>query len=249
MAENDYGLTVSVIPQKITYDLSSVKESVKAITEMYADWIVKEEDLKTAKDTIAALNKMSKTLSDQRIAVAKDFKKPLDEFENEIKDLCKLIDNSSKAIKIQYDEFELATRESTRKYIMSLPNYADYIVFDERWLNKTTKIESVIADINEQVNTFNISEITVKNMAKALGLNHERYVSMLKGGVSIAEISARISSDNEIKNEVVNKVEPIIIPHNEKIFSNTYIATGNSTQIDLLESYAKKIGIELNQIG
>ncbi|MFA6378050.1 MAG: DUF1351 domain-containing protein, partial [Acholeplasmataceae bacterium] len=48
----------------LTYDLTPLKEQIKAIKKQYENWVVSEDDLKSAKDIVASINKVSKAISD-----------------------------------------------------------------------------------------------------------------------------------------------------------------------------------------
>jgi hypothetical protein len=69
----------------LAYDLKPLKEQVEAIKKQYENWVVNEEDLKSAKDVVANINKVAKTISDRRIVVVREIKEPITKFEDDLK--------------------------------------------------------------------------------------------------------------------------------------------------------------------
>ena len=195
MNEIALDLNVSVIPNEIKYDLNPIRSMIKSVDGLYKDWLVKKEDLPTAKSTITQLNKISKTLSAKRIEVAKNFKKPLDDFENEIKELCKVLDERSSSIKIQTDKFEAAIDEETRKSIMSLPQYKPFIKFDERWFNKGITMPTILAAIEAQTSQHEKSCQAIEAVCERNNMDSKRYLEELNAGTSFDSISEEIAHD------------------------------------------------------
>ena len=201
-------IDVKIIPAEITFDLAPVKELVNTLEKTYTNWVVKEEDLKSATDTIAQINNVSKSISDKRIAIGKDFKKPFDEFEKQVKTICAELDALSKSIKDQTDEYENKRKATKKAAIESLPSYNKYIAFNEKWLNKGTSIESVIVSIDNQNYERKTAEDTIKQACD--NLIPDRFIDMYHNGTELSIILSSINAAKELASRpiIVAKEEP-----------------------------------------
>ena len=98
-------LQVSYDLPKITFDVAPLKEQVDTVTKQFKDWVVIEQDIAGAKDISAALNNTAKAINDKRIAIVKEIKAPIDEFENKLKSLTQQLKDTAQGIKTQIDTF------------------------------------------------------------------------------------------------------------------------------------------------
>lgn len=254
MNELALDLNVTVTPQEIKYDLTPIKTMIESVDGIYKDWVVKKEDLPTAKVTMAQLNKLAKTLSDKRLEVVRNFKKPLDEFENEIKALCTTLTDRSSTIKTQTEIFEKQAEEEKRKVIMGMPQYKPYIKFDERWLNKTFAIESVLLAIEVQTAQYEKSYQAIKAVCEKNNLESTNYLNELEQGIDFDKITDEIAHDYNFLKSVgapvckaqfkPNKEEKTTMAFGEKLDESiTTISikvVGKKYQLEALKRIAKE---------
>lgn len=109
-----------------------------------------------AKNDRAELNNLVKAIDERRKKVKEVINQPYAEFEKELKEITDLIKKQSAEIDEQVKAFETAEKEEKRAKIMeayekAVGNLAEILpfskVFDQRYLNKTCKLESAIADV------------------------------------------------------------------------------------------------------
>jgi hypothetical protein len=254
-------LEIKVQKGAIIYDLSPTKAQIAVLTELYGNWQVKEEDLAAAKDTAAALNKTSKKLSDGRIAAVKDFKQPIDQFEIEIKSACGTLESLSKSITDQIAAFDERTKEEKRTQIKSMALYADFIRFDERWLNKTFSLSDVLAAIKAQTLDYETNKQAVEMICQANGLSPDKYVQQLKCQ-PLAIVTANVANDKQVVDDQARRAayvapspvstKPVTPPEsiefgapvNEETTAREYVAVGKAYKLDVLERYAADLGIQ-----
>lgn len=254
MNELALDLNVVVTPQEIKYDLTPIKTMIESVDGLYKDWVVKKEDLPTAKITMAQLNKLAKTLSDKRLEVARNFKKPLDEFETEIKALCTTLTDRSTSIKNQTEIFEKQAEEEKRKVIMGMPQYKPYIKFDERWLNKTFTIESVLLALEVQTAQYEKSYQAIQAVCERNNLESTNYLNELEQGIDFDKITDEIAHDYNFLKSVgapvckapfkPNKEEKTVFAFgaeiDESIGTISIKVVGMKYQLDALKRYAKE---------
>lgn len=178
-------------PQPVTFNYEELKEN---LTNALADYdkVFTEDDIQEAKTKKAELNKLKKTLNDERIRREKEYMKSFDTFKGQVKELCQLIDDTSNKIGIQLDAFE-KKRVRERKLFIEAEfstvrmvgfNDLDWLtvdrIADEQWLNKSfteTKISGAIKDsltaITEDMNTLRSmnDDMAVELYKKSLNIN------------------------------------------------------------------------------
>lgn len=178
-------------PQPVTFNYEELKEN---LTNALADYdkVFTEDDIQEAKTKKAELNKLKKTLNDERIRREKEYMKPFDTFKGQVKELCQLIDDTSNKIGIQLDAFEEKRVRERKLFIEAEFSTVRMVGFndlnwltvdriaDEQWLNKAfteTKISGAIKDrltaITEDMNTLSSmnDDMAVELYKKSLNIN------------------------------------------------------------------------------
>ena len=145
--------------QPIVFNYEELKEALTTALADYKGRIYTEDTVGEAKKDKAKLNNLKKALSDERISRKKDFMKPFETFEAQVKDLCDMIDEATSGIDSQLDTYEqkrIAEKtehiESMFAEIMSnydLPFITFRQIFNEKWLNKTVTDKAITKEITE----------------------------------------------------------------------------------------------------
>ena len=122
-----------------------------------------------AKKDRANLNKLKKAINDEKIRVKNTLLAPYTDFESKCQELIEIVDvsveNVDRQVKAFEDEEKRAKREEIQKYFNEhVGHFKDVIifenVFEDRWLNKTTAMKTVQADI-EHIFSRATSDLTV----------------------------------------------------------------------------------------
>lgn len=238
----------------LTYDLAPLKNQINAIKKQYENWVVVEDDLKTAKDIVASINKTAKAISDERIVVVREIKEPITKFEDELKVMTADLKGLAQDIKDQLDTYETKRKEDKRKAILALSEYEDYIVFDEKWLNKTYSMEDVIGDVNSQILSFNKNKSILLSVIGGT-IEVSKYVKELEKTLDLEKTIALYKNDMEVKEKTLSEVSVNTVESNEIKPQATFNASGikymrslkiNATkeQIALLKEFLVKYEIE-----
>lgn len=153
----------------ISFEYESLRQWAISITDKYRDLVVTENDIKSIKKEMAELNKAKDKLNRARIDTVKAVSAPIREFEDQIKDICGLFDETYDGLARQVKGFENREREDKRKNVETLiynsiekaisanPDLKDKIAVSvkDRWLNKTVSFsviqEEIDAAIAEQI--------------------------------------------------------------------------------------------------
>ena len=105
LADNDYGIAYQ--SAKINFpEYEKLEARVGAINIQYTQYDVTTENLKSAKETRAQLNKLKKALNDKKIAIVKDVDQPVNQFKSQIKSLTDQINEAATHISDQINTYE-----------------------------------------------------------------------------------------------------------------------------------------------
>lgn len=144
--------------QPVVFNYEELHTALEMKLADYKDRIYDETMIAEAKSDTANLNKLKKTLSDERISRKKDYMKPFEKFEEQIKELCGMIDEATSGIKAQLDEYEQKRVEEKRVAIRELfseiaaeYDCLDFItlekVYNQKWENKTATDKTIATEI------------------------------------------------------------------------------------------------------
>ena len=149
----------------ISWNKEELKAQISEFREGYADAIIQnDEDYKAAKKDRAEINAVLKKISDQRIQVKKAVMKPYEVFEAELKDAQSDLEDIQKKIASTIKEYEDELSERKLNWIKDVFARAvegkdmDFLtldmIFDKKWMNKSTKEEDIEKTITARVETI-----------------------------------------------------------------------------------------------
>lgn len=172
-----------------------LEQSLAEKLKRYENYQVTVDSYSTDKKIKTDLNKLKNTLEDKRKLVKKGYNKPLDEFENKIKQLVKQIDDTIKPITNGINEFDEKNRRDRHEQrynrmadIAQAANVdPNLIVWDTTWDNKTFNNKKFEENINYQIDKilnerlrFEENKVVIEDKAKALLLAARPFVDDLK---------------------------------------------------------------------
>lgn len=186
---------------KVEHNLDKLEEYAKNINEHYSKLIIQKEHIKDAEAEKAKINNLIKDVKRLRIDKLKEYKQPIEDFEETAKRVEFILLEASENIKASLDIFEGDRKEEKyEKVIKPLINNIisqefvngnfinpDDIEENPKWYNKTYKDEDIEKDIQLQVYaivmgnktiTFKGTEEQVNKLrayAKELGMEEIEY--------------------------------------------------------------------------
>ena len=221
----------TVVPGKMEFRLISPTESnflkhiewnkeellaaVRSKVALYEGIVYTEETVKTAKNDRAELNNLAKAIDERRKKVKEVINQPYAEFEKELKEITDLIKKQSAEIDEQVKAFETAEKEEKRAKIMeayekAVGNLAEILpfskVFDQRYLNKTCKLESAIADVQKKIEQVKTDLETIESVCGKYKLNaKDIYVRTLDLSKAMAEEKRLKDLEEKLEAERIQK--------------------------------------------
>lgn len=152
--ESDLELVVSEKTLgSLTTNAIQIRDMVKSTLPMYDISNYNDDNIDQAKRDKAALNKAAKLLNSKRLEIEKEFMKPFGEFKDVVAETVKLIGECSAKIDTVVKQNEQQYKDKKLAIIRSYfddgnTNLIDFRkIFKQEWLNKSTSMKAVQADI------------------------------------------------------------------------------------------------------
>ena len=182
---------------------------------MYEGIVYTEETVKLAKNDRAELNNLVKAIDERRKKVKEVINQPYAEFEKELKEITDLIKKQSAEIDEQVKAFETAEKEEKKAKIMeayekAIGNLAEILpfskVFDQRYLNKTCKLASAIAEVQKKIEQVKTDLETIESVCGKYKLNaKDVYVRTLDLSKAMAEEKRLKDLEEKLEAERIQK--------------------------------------------
>lgn len=264
--KNDIDVKIEGV-QKITDNMSEVKEYALKTKEYYETLVYNDEQIKEAKDERASINKVVKKVADYRKDIVEKFNKPLEEFVKTAKETESILKEASNCIDVQVKKYEEEEKQNKKDECEELFNsligdLSELISFDKvfnpRWLNKTTKITEVEQEIKSAIDKVNKGLTAIKelnsefetevintflqdfDLSKAIMKNTQ--LKEQKERLAKTEV-AKEETKKEIVKEMITKPVEDVIDERDIIKSYTLKITANYTKMTALRKF-----MEINDI-
>ena len=146
-----------IIKEKTLGNLVTNAKDIKAyVEEKLKEYSVDNYagDAKQAAKDKAEINAAIKTLNDRRIALEKEWNMPFAEFKNIISETCDMMNTASGKLDVIVKAKEEEEKAQKKAQIIELWNGKNFNlvpldrIFNAKWLNKTTKLAAVDAEID-----------------------------------------------------------------------------------------------------
>lgn len=196
----------------IGFNFEEIKEKLNSELEVYKNMIFTEDSKTEAKKTIASLRKLKKSVNDKKLEVKKSFMIPYTNFEAQVKELDKLIDEPINFINEQVEEFERRRVEEKKSLISEIyteimaehEEASGYLplqrIYDSKWENATTTKKAITDAITERVD----------HVEKDLSIIHSMESEFEDKGIEKYKATLELSDAIEIMNQYQKQKEEIL---------------------------------------
>ena len=276
LQEKDFELVVSKQELgTLETNALTILDKVKEILPNYKAENYTEDTIDLAVKDRALLNNTSKLLNKQRIELEKKFMQPFENFKSIVRETTDLINEASSKIDEIVKDVENKAKAKKRveletiftKYIGELDQVLTFEkIFNEKWLNKTYKIELIEKEIEEKISTIrndllaigNLKskyEVELKNdyllnfnLSEVINKNNElmKKEELLK---SQQEDSTKVVEEKKIENmeKMANtKVEEKVT---DKILTYVLKITGKTSQMKALRQFLETNEMTFEKVG
>lgn len=148
------------IPE-VKHNLDVVRQYAQDLKDFWQPVIFTSEQVDKAKEVKAGINKLVKKVADIRKETVKEYKKPIDDFEQTAKETENILKEASDVLSYKINVFVEQEQEAKRENILRLINSIlnesetgitdNEIVYDPKWLNKTYRMSQIEDDVKNQI--------------------------------------------------------------------------------------------------
>lgn len=205
---------------KLTTNAIQIKEMVLQMLPKYDIANYDESNVDQAKKDKALLNNSAKALNSKRIELEKEFLKPFEEFKSVISETVNLIGDATSKIDTVVKQSETKVKELKNAEIEAYWNATGFNlvtlskVWDEKWLNKSTTMKTVKAEISTKICKINDDLATLEAIGEDVDLLKSLYLDTLN-------VSTTIQYSNTLRE---NRKKPQEVPPKETVETKGSIA-------------------------
>ena len=147
------------LPQPITFNYEELKTAITEKAERYAKTVYTDDTIKEAKADKATLNKLKKTLNDERIRREREYMKPFNEFKEQVNEIIAIIDKPVQMIDEQIKDYQERQKIEKHNEIMAmidedfvLPKGIDVeTIWNPKWLNATCSMKQIHEELEQKI--------------------------------------------------------------------------------------------------
>lgn len=206
-------LRVNQNPGTIELNFDELNEQMDKILAEYKGAVFTDESMDIAKAERASLRKLKKDVDHARIAAKKEWMKPLDDFESQMKKLSAKVDKPINLIDGQIKDYEAKRREGKKKAITAVyeelvGNMREYLplsrIYDPKWENVSTTMKFIRESITESVENAASAVRTISEMQSDAA---EEALKIYKNTLDITKAVAYINNYERQKAEIMRREE------------------------------------------
>ena len=197
-------------------NFEELKAALKAELEVYKNMVFTEETKPEARKAVANLRKLKKSMNDKKLEVKKTFMVPYTDFEAQVKELDKLIDEPINFISGQIEEFERKRVEERKKLISDI--YAEIItehdtvteylplqrIYDSKWENSTTTKKAIKEGIMKHVEHLEKDLATIRSMESEF---EDKGIAKYKTTLELSDALTTMNQYQKQKEDILRRQE------------------------------------------
>ena len=198
----------------IETNFEEIKVALAAGLEEYKGMVFTAESQPEAKRTVASLRKLKKAMNDRRIEIKKTFMVPYTNFEAQVKELDKLIDEPIDFISGQIEEFERRRVEAKKAMICEIytgimaehGTVMEYLpldrIYDSRWENSTTTQKAITEAITAHVEHVEKDLDTIRAMESEFA---DKGLAKYKATLELSDAITAMNQYQKQKEEILRR--------------------------------------------
>lgn len=252
---------LSVLPKVIEFNHEELKKFLIEKTSKYNSLVVTEDNIKSAKEDKAKLNKFKTAIEDERKRIKKQCLQPYEEFEKKCKEIVALIDKPIISIDTQIKAFD--DEEKERKY-KALQQYfddnvkelVDVVKLDQiinpKWANKGERLLDLMQQIYDKLDKIRQDLKIIGDLKSPYELQmKDIYLKTFDVSKALAEQSRLEEQDRklaEIKKKQEAESNEITPVKTERVVSGIFKVIAEPSKIKALAAFMKENGIKFEVV-
>lgn len=243
------------IPEKISFNYEELKVELTEKVAFYEALVYTDDQVKEAKVDRATLNKLKKTLNDERIRREKEYMQPFNEFKAQVNEIIGIIDKPIAVIDKQVKEFEdqkKANKQNAIEELFATIGFQNFVtlekIWDPKWLNASVSMKSIEEQMRSRMYQIGDDVLTLHNLPEFGFEATEVYKQTLdinkaiKEAQRMAEIT-KAKADAEAKKKAAEESrkaeeerkakeikEEQTVPHEQAVTPQEPVQSADSTQ-------------------
>lgn len=243
------------IPEKISFNYEELKAELTEKVAFYEALVYTDDQVKEAKVDRATLNKLKKTLNDERIRREKEYMQPFNEFKAQVNEIIGIIDKPIAVIDKQVKEFEdqkKANKQNAIEELFVTIGFQNFVtlekIWDPKWLNASVSMKSIEEQMRSRMYQIGDDVLTLHNLPEFGFEATEVYKQTLdinkaiKEAQRMAEIT-KAKADAEAKKKAAEESrkaeeerkakeikEEQTVPHEQAVTPQEPVQSADSTQ-------------------
>ncbi|MCB5504712.1 DUF1351 domain-containing protein [Coprococcus eutactus] len=159
------------MPEKISFNYEELKAELTEKVAFYETLVYTDDQVKDAKADRATLNKLKKTLNDERIRREKEYMQPFNEFKAQVNEIIGIIDKPIAVIDKQVKEFEdqkKANKQNAIEELFATIGFQNFVtlekIWDPKWLNASVSMKSIEEQMRSRMYQIGDDVLTLHNL-------------------------------------------------------------------------------------
>ncbi len=257
------------LPAEIS-NFEELRQALVPKLEFYRNLVVTEESVRAAKSDRADLNRLKKSIDEERKRFKSRYLEPYQVIENKCKELISLIDEPLNVISDQlkaFDEKELQTKRTVLEEYFNAENTLDFVTLDDvlskKWRNKTEKTDSLKSEISDRLSVLKSDFEDIKSLYSGSVLRTAIFTKFRETKDKSATLAYAVELERSEKR--LNGLENDSVPDNvitpetlqtavtddserSQTVSGTFRVTCTISQLVSLRDFMRKQGIDFKVI-
>jgi len=236
-------------------NFESIKTTVSGYLEQYKGLTLNDDNKQEIKSIRAELNKASKALDDERKVIKKSYMKPLELFEEQVKDLTSTIKEVVGELDTQVKQAEELEREEKKSFLVEHFNALvkdnpklDFINFDDVGLNITLSASD--KKLKEEINAY-LEQVATDLLEIETDANAQRLLAKYRLSKNLQQsriqLNLELQQEKQVEVKQVEvghaKPEPQVLDQVEEVLEITFTVTALKSKLIALREYMKANGI------
>lgn len=170
--------------------------------DKYKSVVVTDESIRSAKQDIADLRNLAKKISDYRIALKKEHEKKIEKTIQQCIELTQILTDAASSMDVQVKELEDGVKRQKKQeieeYFNSVAGDTAIVlsfekVFDQKWLNKTAKMDDIKSSIDMTLNAVK------KNLGILHGMQSQYETEMIEAYLDSLDMGVALETKNRLE--------------------------------------------------
>lgn len=250
------------LPSTITANWDEIKNEIAVKLKDYSVMTYSEDEIGRAKADKAYLNKLKKSINDERIRLEREYMRPFEDFKNASKEVIALIEQPIAEIDKQLKNYEEKRKEQKQMEIGSAFVCAEFpswvrlsMIQNDKWLNASYKLSDIKGEMElkkimiendlKSLETLSYSFEAIEEYKKTLDLNQA-----MSEGLRLSELAKRKNESERTNIPPVEEKTEIedVVSENEPSEWHTFGGFLTNKQIDALFKWCSDNDIILTEV-